>query len=352
MKIGLLAYSTNTGLGIQTYEFYKHMNPAKVLVSDLSIYNKMKTHHDWYEGNVTVVKGIPTNQAMEWLVNDMDVVFVAETPLNYHLFKYAKLKNVLVVQQPNPEFLDYYKKPQLSKPHVLALPSPWKENEIRNLNIAKTEVLRVPVNTNNIPTRDIKEVKTIIHILGRPAVHDRNGTLSFIDLVNRLQSNYKYIVYMQDPKDNRAKEYFDPIKRRLDKTPQIQIKKNLPNYTDLYKDGDLLVLPRRYGGLCLPQQEALAAGIPVIMTDIPPNNTLLPKEWLVDATPISEFKGHTTNIVYSANIDGLQNVVKNATLNIASNTRIANDIAKSISWKNMREVYLKSFQKWIKELLS
>jgi hypothetical protein len=46
----------------------------------------------------------------------------------------------------------------------------------------------------------------------------------------------------------------------------------LPNYLDQYKDGDVLVIPRKYGGLCLPMQEALAHGIPVIMPDIEPND--------------------------------------------------------------------------------
>ncbi|MGW8178315.1 MAG: hypothetical protein ACWGQW_06055 [bacterium] len=36
MRVGLIARADKTGLGIQTYEFYKQMNPDKVMVVDLS----------------------------------------------------------------------------------------------------------------------------------------------------------------------------------------------------------------------------------------------------------------------------------------------------------------------------
>lgn len=39
------------------------------------------------------------------------------------------------------------------------------------------------------------------------------------------------------------------------------------NYTD---DIDLIVMPRRYGGLCLPIQEAAACGIPSLMIGVEP----------------------------------------------------------------------------------
>lgn len=43
-------------------------------------------------------------------------------------------------------------------------------------------------------------------------------------------------------------------------------------WLDLYALGDVLVLPRRYGWLSLPMYEAAAAGMPVITTDVWPQN--------------------------------------------------------------------------------
>lgn len=41
------------------------------------------------------------------------------------------------------------------------------------------------------------------------------------------------------------------------------------------------VLPRRFAGLCLPAQETIGCGIPVLMPDIDPNNRWLPASWLL-----------------------------------------------------------------------
>ena len=55
----------------------------------------------------------------------------------------------------------------------------------------------------------------------------------------------------------------------------------------------------------MPMTEALASGLPVIMTDIDPNNKILPKEWLVPARKKSEFTARTVVEVYSADSDKL-----------------------------------------------
>jgi hypothetical protein len=47
--------------------------------------------------------------------------------------------------------------------------------------------------------------------------------------------------------------------------------------------------------------EALLSGLPVFMTDISPNNTVLPKEWLVKSSKIDQFRARTLIDVYEAN---------------------------------------------------
>jgi glycosyltransferase involved in cell wall biosynthesis len=58
-------------------------------------------------------------------------------------------------------------------------------------------------------------------------------------------------------------------------SPSVDLHVEVGNVADpaaLYADADVLVLPRRYGGLCLPAQEAMSCGLPVLMTDCPPND--------------------------------------------------------------------------------
>ena len=49
----------------------------------------------------------------------------------------------------------------------------------------------------------------------------------------------------------------------------------------LYAGFNALIMPRRYGGLCLPMNEALTSGLPVIMSNTSPNDAVLPGDWLV-----------------------------------------------------------------------
>lgn len=42
---------------------------------------------------------------------------------------------------------------------------------------------------------------------------------------------------------------------------------------DMYRNQHLVVLPRKYGGLCIPALEAMACGVAVMMPDCSPNAT-------------------------------------------------------------------------------
>lgn len=292
MKIGLLAYSTDTGLGIQTMNFYKHMKPHKTLIADLSNFNGMETHHermtDNPSGEVRVAMGIPDCTFMDWLTDDVDIVFVCETPLNYCLFEKAEAKGVKTVLQYNYEFLDYLQAPDKPKPSVLAAPSIWHKKDVEAANFAPVIDLPVPTDATNIDYREISECRTMFHIAGKQAVHDRNGTMTFIEAAVKCGNKFKYVIYAQQL-DGTTETLIEKAQAKIDLT----VIYNTPDYFDMYKDGDVMVMPRKYGGLCLPMQEALVAGIPVIMPDVEPNGYRLPKQWLVKATYSHSFMTRT-----------------------------------------------------------
>ncbi len=347
MKIGLLAYSSNTGLGHQTLEFYNNITTEKVLLIDLQKFNAMETHHDRYK-NARICDGLPREDDIDWLLDGVDLVFECETPLNYYLHERAKKTGVKVVQQYNYEFLDYFRKPYLEGPTIFAAPAPWNMDRVEGMGKAAVKELPVPINRDKIPFREISECKTLVHIIGRPAFMDRNGTLSFLAAAERLGNKFRYVVYYQVPTDSRAREYFQPVKdelNRLRTSLNMEIIADIPNYQDMYTRGDVLVLPRRYGGLCLPMQEALSAGMPVIMTNISPNNAKLPSEWLVNATRQGEFEFHAKVDVYEADVQDLIRVInqfENPEFMKTANSN-ADSIAEMYSWKNQRENYYKFF---------
>jgi glycosyltransferase involved in cell wall biosynthesis len=62
----------------------------------------------------------------------------------------------------------------------------------------------------------------------------------------------------------------------------------MANWWELYDFGDVLLMPRRFGGLCLPIQEAMAAGLAVVALDTEPH------DWYgcaaIEAFPAGEFE--------------------------------------------------------------
>lgn len=351
MKIGLLAYSSNTGLGYQTWDFARYIKPSKVLISDLQSFNAMETHHERFsEYNNRIAAGIPTDFDCEWLVDGMDVVFVAETPLNYHLFEYAKKKGVKTVQQLNPEFWEYFEKRNLPTPTVFACPSPWLMNEIKATKLADTIHWPVPIDRAKVPERNIESVKTIVHIIGRPAAHDRNGTIAFLNAAKYFGMKYKYKVFYQEPRDIRAIQHFKEVLHLLELVKaelgnNFEIVKDISNNADMFKEGDLMVLPRRYAGLCLPMWEALSSGMPVIMTDVSPNNEILPPQWLCGARYAGEFKARTIVKLYEADHSSLVRTISNVANNIKQESEYAKFLADDMSWEKQKPIYMERFEK-------
>lgn len=349
MRLGILAYATQTGLGYQTKDYCENLNPAKVMVVDLSMYNRMPLFRGWYSNyNTQWVSGIPTTADINRFLDGIDVVFMAETPLNHYLFEATKARGIKTVNAYNYEFLDYFRHPEWQGPTILAAPTVWNIEQVEKLNKGKVVHLPVPIKVDHTP-RVISSCKTLSHIIGRPAVHDRNGTLSFLEAVDILKDRFDYVVYYQKPSDPRAVEYFEPVRAKLNemcrKYSNIKVYTDIQDNTAMYQQGDLLVLPRRYGGLCLPMNEALSWGIPVVMTDVSPNNAILEKSWLAKSAQIQTFRGHVDIPVYQADVHSLvETIFYFQDKEYMRNQSIrAREIAEAQSWSVLKQKYIECF---------
>jgi len=141
-----------------------------------------------------------------------------------------------------------------------------------------------------------KGTKRFLHMVGTLASKDRNGTLDLINSLKYTKADFELVIHSQQ---ELPREYM--VEDRRVKYSM----RNVENACDLYKDFDALILPRRYAGLCLPTNEALMSGLPVIMTDTSPNNEWLPKEWLVKCKKIGEFMTRTMIDIYGSDIKAL-----------------------------------------------
>lgn len=321
-RLGLIVVATETGLGYQTRDYYRHLKPDKTILVDISSINGKQQHYDWYE-NAMIINGMPTDQQLDMMLDDIDVLLTAETMYNLNLYARAKARGVKTICVENPEFYDHMMYPEYAMPDVIILPSTWLEPLIRtHAQSRKTKVVQLhhPVDRDEFPFRE-RRTNTIMHLAGNPAMHDRNGTYNFLDayptgtvvtqdegLAGNLRNRYRHSTVWTEVHDNKQ----------------------------IYEMADVMVLPRKYGGNCLPLNEALSCGMPVIMTDISPNDTVLPREWLVPAVSSGQFSPRFPIDIYEADPVALREKIEwleHTDISVLS--RQADAIADTISWKTL-----------------
>ncbi|MCH9731595.1 MAG: hypothetical protein K0U84_18295 [Actinomycetia bacterium] len=286
MRVGLIARADSRGLGIQTKAFYDNMAPAKTLVvgTDPRMSEMpLPIRSDWYP-DAAIIRGWPTASHIEAFLDGVDTVYTAETGYTPALWDIAQKRGIRTVLHANFEFLN-----RNDQPTQWLAPSEWRIDEWPE----GTVHLPFPVETHRFGEPDLPDLPTnLLHIVGRPTIDkrndrevdlNRNGTIDLLQCLQHTTANFRLTVRCQ------KNGYVDQLMQRhhvvVPHNVDLRIEQtDLPNYWDAYQGQHALILPRRFGGLCLPANEAVGgAGIPAIMTDIDPNNRWLPREWLVPA---------------------------------------------------------------------
>lgn len=337
----------NSGLGMQTWEFYVHMKPVKTLVVDISVVESsaervMKQYPERYPGHdVTFINGFPNDNDIREFLKDLDVVFIAESAYNMNLYRIAKEMEVKTAVQYNYEFFDWFPPSiyQNHLPDMFIAPSMWHYMDVAQFcerKKIKHVYLHVPVNTERIKRRYIDSAASFVHVAGRPAVNDRNGTFTFLEALKLSNGDLNGTVYTQDK--NLARKINDEY-------PKVRVKVNVATYDEIYRKGSVLVLPRKYGGNCLPLNEALGAGMPVIMSKISPQSQYpIPPKWLVEARETDiEFAPRFKIPVYEVDPVALLFRMRwfksLSNKDMAAQSLIADELADAISWHKMQPKY-------------
>lgn len=355
MKLGLFgARMDNTGLGVQTHGYYQNLKPTKTVVVDISKFNGNQQYPERYGnapiGTVYFVVGFPQDSDVDEFLEGLDVVLIGESAYNPYLYTRARELGVKTAVAYNYEFFDWFDG-TTPLPDMFIAPSRWHYNDVQKLcderGLTHT-YLHCPVDREKLPPRKIQEAKTFLHVAGKSAAHDRNGTKTVIDASLFLKTNAKIIVHFQGEQGlaHQATSSIQDYRDHASKIGAYNIEiaqGEYPNYEDIYKDADVLLLPRRYGGNCLPLNEALSVGMPAIMTDIEPNRGFLPADWLIPATKVGEFTPRTQVDIYGATpqdladkIDWFASMSEDEMLE--QNLK-AGALARSISWETMAPQY-------------
>jgi hypothetical protein len=290
VKLGIIARCDNTGLGNQTFELVKMLNPEKIMLIDSSSFHTgHQQHFEWYQGkNYSIIKGVPDKNQIVRFIQGLDIVLSCETFYSKYFVQIAKYKKVKTVLQYNFEFLQYLQTQEKFLPDMLLGPTVWNIDVIKEKfgNICQIDFLPPPTDHKNFKENkniNLKNHNRLLHVAGKAAAHDRNGTKIVLEMMKYAKSNFELVIKSQTPID---------FSLNNDERIEVLIS-NKKNREGLYNGFDAMVLPRRYGGLCLPMNEALLSGIPTFMPDISPNNYFLPKEWLANSKVVGEFMTKT-----------------------------------------------------------
>lgn len=308
MKLGIIARSDNTGLGNQTRELVNMLNPDKILLIDSSFFNKNEQHPDWYDGYnfTTTAAGFPKRGEILRFLEGLDIVLSCETFYSLMFVDMAREMGIKTVLQYNYEFLVNIQDRQQSLPDAFIAPSLWNIDKMVKMFGDEARIIHLPPPTNVELFNAAKEKnlsrfhKRILHVAGKQAARDRNGTNTVFEMLKYSKEDYELVITSQTEFENQI----------MDSRVSL-LRQNIKNREDLYSGFDAMILPRRYAGLCLPMNEALMSGIPVFMTDLSPNNKILPETWLIDSTKTGEFRAKSLIDVHSGDAKQLGELVDN-----------------------------------------
>jgi len=333
MRLGLIARADNRGLGQQTWAVQRNLQPAKTMVVDCPSMQPLQLHLDRFPG-AQLVRGLPTEYDYAQFCESLDVVYTAETGYG-DLWSVSQRMGVKTVLHANYEFLD-----PRDQPTVWAAPSLWNFDRFP----AGATHLPVPIETDRFPvTKKPLTATRFLHVVGRPAVHDRNGTFDLLQALQHVTATITVTITCQLP-GYVAGLISDYQIRTPDNVTLVLDSADHVDYWTIYDNQHAMILPRRFGGLCLPANEAVGSGIPVIMPDIDPNNTWLPKAWLTDSMMSGDFRAKQHIFVYRTDPKVLAAKIDQLATDedfYGHSTWKASELRKYLSWETLTPEYLK-----------
>lgn len=264
MRIGVVARGENRGIGIQTWEAVRHLGPAAVLCVDMGPYGQGFPNH-WERLDAPLLFHVEWGRDYRFdpgilaaFFETIDVCYIVESAYCADFYDVAHEHGVATVLHTNPEL---HRTEEATAATQVWLPSPWRAEEVAWFTGGpEPRLVPYPVALERWPypvgLYESPPLR-VLHVAGHAAYADRNGT-KLVAAAGRDLDPALVEVTVVSQDENPA---IGPNALRA-RTPA--------DYWDLYDGFHVLAMPRRFGGLCLPIQEAKAAGLAVVGLDCDP----------------------------------------------------------------------------------
>lgn len=266
MTFSMIGRADNGGLASQTWEIARHVGPSKVLLVDLGANGRGPFVPERYDGLAEVrIARTPLDRGhLRWLCRDVGAVYTAEANYNDELADITARAGVRHVVHANPEL---WRASNGGRTTELVTPTSWECERL-----GRSIIMPMPVDRERLPYTPRSRVRRF-YFPAAPAFHDRHGEQFVMEAMRRVRRDDITLVVGPKPR-TRVK--------RLDGGVLVESVLARDDYWQ-YPDADALILPRRYGGLSLPMQEAASLGMPIISLDLAPYGPELMPELLVAA---------------------------------------------------------------------
>lgn len=305
-KVGSVVLATHQGLGYLAKDFYDNGIIDKVFVWQ---HSSRENHYDWYSDRVNNIDDLL----------DCDIILYFETCFDFDFMKRAKAKGIKIVFMPMYE---------CSNPNIVKL-----ADKIINPSLLDQKYypqgtfIPVPVNK----TWKLRQTaKTFVHNAGNGGLGGRNGTKELLEAMKWVKSPIKLILRSQ----GKIEAYNDP-----------RIEVRIGTFDDIWSEGDVFIFPEKFNGLSLPQQEAFASGMLVMVSKRFPNETYLPVEPMI---PVKEYKKERLAVEFDCAVIDPKEIAEQIDAwynkDITEYSLKGKEYGEQNSWKILKEKYLSVFQ--------
>lgn len=251
MTLGIIARCDDGGLGTMTVEACRHLAPD-VILAVLPTPHRGRQDLARLAGLADIVLTADAwpaeddDRPYQQLAAMVDTIYTAETPYHPALPTWCHRAGSRLVVHAMPEYYPWGKQPAFD----VWAPTPWRIDTLPD----HTPVVPVPVDRERCAIQESGITKRVLHI-SSGARYDRNGTSLVMSAVGLCKSDFTLVV--------------GGATRTMNQRGRIPVEQigQVDEYWRWYENADVLVLPRRYGGLSLPMQEAASAGLAIIMLD-------------------------------------------------------------------------------------
>lgn len=276
MKLGLIGRIDHRGIGYQTEHYWHGLGKPRVLAVTMDDGWPVDEGRFGYDDVLFVESNLSarlTDRVLDesicrQFLKGLDVVLCVETPYDWQFCDWAREMGVKVVVVGNPEMYAHDRPVPLrgnavydfTHPDKWVWPTPWLLDQLPGDTILPVPCWDMPDIAAHPDTNELR----ILHVAGKMAAGGRNGTFEFIDSLRSIQELVHVTIVTQE------RRLPNPWKRRGNVEVEV-ITGGVDDRWDMYANKHLLVLPRKYGGLCLPALEAMSCGLAVLMSDQSPN---------------------------------------------------------------------------------